>query len=176
MLNNSKYGHRCEDNVLEMTLLRASYDPDLYPDQGPHHISYSLYPHSGSWKQGKVMEEGLAFNTPFQGIEASESESGDLPDSMSLCSLEPNNLFLSTIKLSEDEESLIVRFFEGHGKATEAVLELHKTIRSASRVNLLEEQMSDVAAPVVSGKQIKVRVRPHEVVTLRLNLQEPFEK
>ncbi len=89
LLNETKYGHRCTGEELEMTLLRASYDPDPYPDQGPHLIRYSLLPHAGDWQTAGIAQAGRAFNLPAQAIETPPAATGDLPAGTSLLSLAP---------------------------------------------------------------------------------------
>lgn len=170
LLNNSKYGHRCEGKTLEMTLLRASYDPDLYPDQGPHHIRYSLYPHAGNWDKASVDEQGISYNCPLLAIEATPSEKGQVRSGRSFLSLKPKNLFLSAIKKAEDGDFLIVRFCEGHGKKTQATLDFGRPVKSVTRVNLLEEPLVSPEPATAKGSKVNVSVKPHEIVTLRVSL------
>jgi alpha-mannosidase len=51
LLNDCKYGHDIHDNVMRISLLRSPTMPDPEADLGEHHFSYSLFPHSGGWRQ-----------------------------------------------------------------------------------------------------------------------------
>ncbi len=168
LLNDSKYGHSCTDSTLEMTLLRASYDPDRYPDQGPHAIHYSLFPHEGDWIAGQVQQTGLEFNLPLEAIEMPPNEKGSGCAEESLWELGPGNLFPAAFKKSEDRRAWIVRFFEGHGQSANAVIRLAHAPKKAVRANLLEEPVEGAAAPSIEGNSVRVKVKPHEIVTLRL--------
>jgi alpha-mannosidase len=168
LLNAGKYGHRCEGATLEMTLLRASYEPDPYPDQGPHLIRYSLVPHAGDWKAAGVDEAGQRFNTPLMALETPPGQKGELGASGSLLSLGPDNLLLAAVKRAEDEDGLIVRFVESRGQTANAELTVPKAPKSAARVDLLERPLEGGAAPLLDGRSVRVAVRPHEIVSLRL--------
>ena len=170
LLSDSKYGHRCTDATVETTLLRASYDPDLYPDQGPHKIRYALLPHKGDWVAGGVHEEGVGFNLPLLSVETPPGQGGDLPSGAGLISVDPDNVFLSCVKRAEEGESLIIRFYEAHGCEAEAVVNLPKNVMAVSRVNLLEEPLEGVVPAMADGSRVRVSVKPHEVVTLKVTL------
>lgn len=85
-------------------------------------------------------------------------------------SLSPNNIQLSGVKRAEDDDSLIVRFYESSGKATVAVLAMAWPIQSAKRVNLLEQPLEGVPPAEIDGNTIRVAVRTHEIVTLKIRV------
>jgi alpha-mannosidase len=80
----------------------------------------------------------------------------------------PENLFPAAFKKSEDGQAWIVRFFEGQGRSANAVIRLAQAPKKAERVNLLEEPVEGAAAPSIEGNSVRVKVKPHEIVTLRL--------
>lgn len=166
LLSDSKYGYRCTEDILEMTLIRAAYEPDICPDLGPHTIRYSLVPHRGSWKAGNVDRAGLGFNLPMTGAEAPTGS--DIGKPRAGLALAPGNLFLSSWKRAEDGKGWIVRIFEGRGRAADAVLSFPSAIRSARRADLLENRLPEVSVPRVRGRTVRVRVDPHEIVSLRV--------
>ncbi len=170
LLNVGKYGHRCTGSVLETTLLRASYEPDPYPDQGPHHIHYALLPHDGDWRAAGVDLAGQAFNAQLLALETPPAQPGALPQAGSLLALSPATVQLSGVKRAEDDDALIIRCCEMHGVPAEAVLTLPQPVRTAHRVNLLELPLDGAAAPVIEGHTVRVPIRPYEVVTLKVQL------
>jgi len=169
LLNDSKYGHRCDGHVLEMTLLRASYDPDLYPDQGPHSIRYALLPHAGDWRSAGVADAGVLFNSPLTALEA-PPHPGELPPLHGFIEIGPDSLVLSGVKKPEDGQGLIVRFYEIRGKACRATLRLPQNVRGARKLNLLEDPLEGAAAAACEANHVSLDVRPHEIVTLRVEL------
>jgi len=170
LLNDGKYGHRCTGNVLETTLLRASYEPDPYPDQGQHIIHYALLPHDGDWQAAGIAQAGQDFNLPLLALETPPGRPGTLPETGGLLTLTPSTALLSGVKRAEDDDALVIRFCEMHGQPTDAVLTLTQPVRSAVRVNLLEQPLEGVAAPVIDGHTIRVAVKAHEVVTVKVEM------
>ncbi|KPJ64603.1 hypothetical protein AMK68_01205, partial [candidate division KD3-62 bacterium DG_56] len=64
LLNNCKYGHDVNGQVMRVTLLRSSYDPDPRPDFGHHEILLGLYPHAGDWRTAGTVRRGYELNNP----------------------------------------------------------------------------------------------------------------
>lgn len=65
LLNDSKYGYDVLGNVLRLTLLRGTEQPDPEADQGPHDFKYSLLPHLGDWRQGETVKQAAQLNIPL---------------------------------------------------------------------------------------------------------------
>ena len=104
ILNDGKYGVGIHDNVLSLSLLRATCRPDLLSDRGTHDFGYLILPHASSAQSAGVNRLALEYNTPL--LRAA------LP---SLRLPETNSLFLQSLKLSEDGKTFILRFTEQDG-------------------------------------------------------------
>ncbi len=174
LLNRTKFGHSFENGQLRLSLLRATYYPDEYPNIGINHIQYSLYPHSGDWKNG-VWEEADRFNIP---VYAAEPPSLSLvkthatrPPEDSFMSVSPASVILSGIKQGEGGNNLIIRLAEVCGKETTATVKLPVTITKADRVNIIEFPQDSANKPAVDGKTVRVKLKPHEIVTLSLTTE-----
>lgn len=169
LLNKTKYGHSYHNGDLKLTLMRAAGDPDIYPNLGKFNISYSLFPHAGDWKNG-VWAEGDDFNVPVYAAEppslALVKAHATRPEEKSFFSLSPANVVMSGVKQAEDADELIVRIVEVEGKETTATLTLPLDAKTVRRLNLIEFPLKDVAAPVIKGNTVTVKLRAHEVVTL----------
>jgi alpha-mannosidase len=169
LLNKTKYGHSYFNGDLRLTLMRAAGDPDIYPNLGKFNISYSLFPHAGNWENG-VWAEGDDFNVPVYAAEppslALIKTHATRPEEESFFSLFPANVILSGIKQSEDGDELVIRLFEVEGRETTATLTLPIEAKSVRRLNLIEFPLSGVADPVIQGKSVTVKLKPHEIVTL----------
>jgi alpha-mannosidase len=173
LLNRTKFGHSFDKGQLRLSLLRATYNPDRYPNIGINHIQYSLFPHSGDWKNG-VWAEGENFNIP---VYASEPPSLALAKTHatrrtegSLLSVSPAGVVMSGIKQAEDGKSLIIRLAEVNGKETMAAITLPIPALSATRVNIVELPLGSPEKPLVNGKTIRIRLKPHEIVTLAVQV------
>ncbi len=169
LLNNTKYGHSYHNGDLRLTLMRSAGYPDIYPNIGKFNISYALYPHAGDWKNG-VWAEGDDFNVPVYAAEppslALVKNHASRPEEASFISIDNKNVVLSGMKQAEDGKELIVRLLETEGKETTVNVQLPVAIRSARRLNLIEFPLKDAVTPTVNGRSVKVKVRPHEIVTL----------
>jgi alpha-mannosidase len=169
LLNKTKYGHSVHNGELRLTLMRTAGNPDIYPNLGKFDISYSLFPHAGDWKNG-VWAEGDDFNVPVYAAEppslAVVKNHASRPEQESFFSVFPANVVMSGIKPAEEAEELIVRLAEVEGKETTATVNLPVTVKSASRLNLIELPLQNVTSPIVQGKSVTVKLRPHEIVTL----------
>ena len=133
---------------------------------GEHIYSYAVYTHGGDWKKAAIHRRGHEFNHRLVALQA---DCQDLPNKFQSFVLKPHNLVLSALKKSEKGNAVILRFFETRGDECTAVLSVPSSVRSAEYVNLMEEEPSPLA--IVSG-ELKLKVHPFEIVTLRLLLDE----
>jgi alpha-mannosidase len=169
LLNKTKYGHSYNHGELRITLMRSAGDPDIYPNLGKFNISYSLFPHTGDWKNG-VWSEGEDFNVPVYAAEppslALVKAHAVLAEEASFFSIDAPGVILSGIKQSEDGKELIVRLAEIEGKTTTVNLNIPVDVVSARRLNILELPLENAGKPTVNGKSIEVKINPNEIVTL----------
>ena len=169
LLNKTKYGHSFHNGDLRITLMRAAGNPDIYPNLGKYNISYSLFPHSGDWKNG-VWAEGEDFNIPVYAAEppslALVKEHATRPEEASFFSIDNKGVVMTGMKQSEDGNELIIRLCEIEGKETTVNITVPVNVSSARRLNIIEFPLANVAAPVVNGKTLQVRIRPNEIVTV----------
>lgn len=173
LLNKTKYGHSYTRGDLRLTLMRSAGNPDIYPNLGKFNISYSLFPHSGDWKNG-VWAEGDNFNIPVYAAEppslALVKDHSTRPEETSFISVDASGVVLSGIKQSEDGKELVVRLVEVEGDATTVNLKLPVNISSARRLNIVELPLANAADPIVNGRYVQVKMRANEIVTLGLTI------
>jgi len=174
LLNRTKFGHSYDKGQLRLSLLRATYSPDMYPNMGINHIQYSLFPHTGDWKNG-VWAEGENFNIPVYAAEppslALAKTHSTRPENGSLLSVSPAEVVMSGIKQAEDGKNLIIRLAEVNGKETIATITLPVSVLSASLVNLIELPLESPEQPAVNGREIRVRLKAHEIVTVAVRIK-----
>jgi alpha-mannosidase len=168
LINDAKYGYDALGSTLRLTMLRAPLYPDPTADRGHHHFSYSLYPHAGSWKQAETVLRGYEFNYPMQAWQT-DSHTGDLPASHSLVGIAAHNLVVTAVKKSEDDDSLILRFYEWAGETTHAKITVPAGATHAAEVSLMEQPVADSSAQVVlHGNEVGFNASPYSINTLRL--------
>ena len=123
LLNDSKYGYDAKDNVLRLSLLRGPEWPDPNADQGHHEFTYSLYPHADTWREAMTVRHGYEVNYPLLATTTTRHR-GTLPSSQSFFSTQEDNVVITAIKKDEDDNSLILRFYEWAGKKGDVHLTL----------------------------------------------------
>lgn len=167
LLNDSKYGHDIKDGNMRLTLLKSSCDPNPDADKEEHYFTYSIYSHTGTWKEAKTANQAYQLNVPlFAKVE--EAHLGKLPNELSLAKVNKENIIIEVIKKAEDTNDLIVRMYEFHNKKTNASLTFLNDIESAVECNLLERDLESVN---VDGNSINFTINPFEIKTFKVKLK-----
>ncbi|MDO8587799.1 MAG: glycoside hydrolase family 38 C-terminal domain-containing protein [Armatimonadota bacterium] len=166
LMNDNKYGHDTSDGRMRLTLLRSSYDPDPEPDQGVHDMTYVLYPHAGDWRQGHTVRRAWELNNPLIATVA-ESHKGALATSRSFVSIEPGNLVVTALKMAEDSDDIVLRFFEAFGEPAEARIQIDLPVQNWVESDLMERELPKTGGKITKGA-ITLPVGKHEIKTLLL--------
>ncbi len=162
LLNDCKYGHDIQGNVLRLSLLRAPTIPDPEADQGEQRFTYSLLLHAGGW-EAQTAAEAYALNDPVIVYNAA-SPSGQ-GTSVFFVRCDAQNIIIETVKRAEDGDGCIIRFYESQRRRGEVTIITAFPLERVEKVNLLEESQGELA-PV--GSQVSLFVKPYEIVSLRL--------
>jgi alpha-mannosidase len=170
LINESKYGYDAKNNVLRLSLLRSPTWPDPEADRGHHQFSYSLYPHSGDWKQALTVRRGYEFNYQLRAQQV-DAHDGALPAKHSFVGVVADNVVLTAVKKAEDGDALVLRIYEWAGKTADVRIQLPEGATSASLTNLMEKP--DGGTLAVADHGITVPVHPFEIVSVRVNFARP---
>ncbi|TGB06397.1 glycoside hydrolase family 38 C-terminal domain-containing protein [Streptomyces sp. MZ04] len=169
LVNDSTYGHDVTRTVREpdagttttvrVSLLRAPRFPDPETDQGVHRFRHALVPGAGI---GDAVREGYRINLPERRI-AGGAEVAPL------VAVDNDAVVVTAVKLADDGSGdVVVRFHESRGGRARATLTAGFGIGSVTVTDLLERPLADAPSPERVGDRIAVRLRPFELVTLRL--------
>jgi alpha-mannosidase len=157
LLTDCKYGYSTYGNQMRISLLRSPQMPDPDADVGHHEFAYAVMPHSGGWREAGVVAEAARFESPIRWAPASEERS--------FFAVEDPNLVLDTVKRAEDSDALVLRLYECHGARGTARLRVGIPFTAARRCNLLEDPGAELP---VSGGEIELAYRPHEIISVLL--------
>lgn len=169
LLGGFKHGYSARGNVLGLSLLRGAIWPDPLADVGEHHFSYALYPHPGDWREGRegTVAQAEDFLAPLLPL-ALPVHAGGQPSSRQFLRLSPSSLRIAAFKRAEEGFGYILRLYEAHGGRGEVELDLTALgIRSASRVNLLEEPEEPLS---LRNGHLTLSYAPYQVFSLKLEL------
>jgi alpha-mannosidase len=169
LINDCKYGHDIHDNVIRLTLLRGTTDPDPQADIGHHEFSYALLPHTGPLDES-VLAAAYGFNDPpFSFLINDESRavgpSRSRLDGRSIISSASSNVIVETIKRAENGNGVIIRLYESMRKRGDVQLSCIFPLDSVWRTDLLE---ADIERIDTEGSCFELSVKPFEIITLRL--------
>ncbi|MGH9445319.1 MAG: glycosyl hydrolase-related protein, partial [Terriglobia bacterium] len=152
-------------HVLLSTRKSLAWNPDYwFTQKGTHRYRMSLLPHKGDWRLR--YREALDFNYPLVAFSGSHGEGGRPPaGSQSFLRLDPANLVMTALKRSEDDNRLVLRFYEAEGFETPAQVRFAKPISQAWRASIIEYD-EEPLHPAADGS-LQFSVKPWEIVTIK---------
>jgi alpha-mannosidase len=161
ILNNGKYGHSILGGTIGLSLVRGPLHPDPFADEGEHHFSYAVFPHTGTWVEGHVVQAAQAFNAPLIATTGEGSNPAD--PFVTITGLE---LGFGALKQAHERKGVVLRVYEPHGNRGQSMLTFDRKVKSARLVNILEE---DVDGFIHSeGNTVNLNLRPFELVSVLL--------
>lgn len=169
LLNDCKYGYDAKGNVLRLSLLRSPEWPDPHADEGRHEFIYSLYPHGGTWREAQTVRRGYELNYGLIAVPAT-NHSGALAAEHSFVTVQPDGVVLTAMKKAEEDDSLILRFYEWAGKEADVKLQLPAGATSASETDLMERPIGELP---VQNNTVTVHTKPYEIKTVRVRFDAP---
>ncbi len=159
LLNDSKYGYHTTGNRMRLSLLRGCTYPDEEADMGEHHFTYAVYPHESGTADANLHQKAALLNIPLTVLETAQKES-----SQSWIEVEGENIEFTAVKRAEDNNDIVVRFYETDGARSDVIIHPNFAYKSVERVNNLEEKIANINAEK-SG--IRMTIKPFEIITLR---------
>lgn len=164
LLNDCKYGHDIHDGVIRLTMLKCGTYPNPDADKCHHTFTYSLYPHAGNYREAGTIQQAYLLNQPMTAFKL-QKQSGTLPESYSLLSLDCDNVIAETVKEAEDSDAVIVRLYEAYNQRVRTTLTTGFDFKRVTLCNLLENEVEELPT---DGRAIPLTVRPFEIVTLKI--------
>lgn len=147
--NDGKYGYDTTDNKLRLTILRSAIYADHvgerddfceFMEQGIHECAYMIYPYENNAEADRKAEE---LNFPLRSLTDS-FHNGKLPMRLSCFNCENEDIVVTAIKKSEDNDENIIRFYEANGTDTEVKIKLFdKNIKSRVTHNGIKTYKTD---------------------------------
>ncbi len=162
LLNDSKYGYDAKGNVLRLSLLRSPSWPDPHADEGHHEFTYSLYPHAGTWRDAETVWRGYELNYKLRPVQV-ENHNGALPMMLSFVEVSSPNVVLTAMKSAEDDDAMVLRFYEWAGKESDVTIQVPRAVQRASETNLIEQSIGSLS---VTNASITVHTKPYEIKTV----------
>lgn len=168
--NTATYGHDVSRSTrddggttttLRLSLLRAPHYPDPESDRGEHHFTYVV--HAGVAIAGAV-EAGYRTNLPLRSVQGANAPAP-------LLTLDNPGVVVEAVKAADDHErEVIVRLYESLGVRASGTLTAGFDVDDVVETDLLERPLSHPSGALASheGNQVSLKLRPFQIVTLRL--------
>ena len=174
LVNQSSYGHDVSPAggdehtptmgvMARLTLLRSPQSPDPHPDQGCHHLVYSLLTDA---RVESAHVEAARLNQPLQV----RSGTVELP---STARIEPvhGTAVIDAVKQAFDGSGdLVIRIHEAEGARSRVRLLLDRD-GCVSEVDLLEDPIDEPTQqlPASTCSRVELTLRPFQILTLRVS-------
>jgi alpha-mannosidase len=159
ILNDCKHGYSAQGSTIRLSLIRSSHDPDPRPNDRPQNARWVFLPITAPLVPSTITAAAEVFNHPLLHVPAAANPSGALPPEMSYVSSTSPNVMLTGLKKAEDDDDLIIRFYEIDGLATGVPPQLRLDAATVKVVDFVEDvRDSDPGVPL----------RPHEIRTIKL--------
>jgi alpha-mannosidase len=165
LLNDCKYGYDAYEQLVRLTLVRGSTQPNANSDIGQHRIRYALLVHSGTSDLATVPVAAERFNNPVAVAGAPAITHPDTTTTFSFASVDAGNVTLETVKKAEKSDALVLRLYEHANARATATVTFGVPVKSAKLVNLMEEGGEPVE---LRNNSVTVNLRPFEIATLML--------
>lgn len=140
IINDGKYGIAFDNNVMSLSLLRATIRPDVTSDMGMHDFCYMIMPHSDDAVQAGINHIAFQYNVPLVKADAQYNGSTFAP------------LYLQAMKKAEDSDMIVIRLSEQDGRRGRIKLD-----KKVKLLNMLEE---------VEGETDVIEYKPFEIITI----------
>lgn len=159
---------------------KVTGDKEMVPERKTHVFTYALYPHKGSYRDGRVYKKACEFNdTPFGFSDVSEGEYAVLPEEKAYLKT-PDSFTLTAFKAAgypfanlrkaailPSERGFTLRGFENSGLDGKFTVKTGFGVFGAVETNLLDEEPTPLKA---GGDSVSFNASPYSIKTLTLKV------
>ncbi|MFC1724011.1 alpha-mannosidase [candidate division KSB1 bacterium] len=131
---------------------------------GDYHFHYSIIPHDGDLFESKSYQLAFQSCSPIITKNIDKSD-GELPLDLSFVRVEPEELVVSTIKRAENDEALIVRFYNISNRKLKGKITFYKDLKKIENVDLKEDKIEELS--INKGNSVNLYVPNKRIVTLK---------
>jgi alpha-mannosidase len=167
LLNDSKYGYKIYDNIIDLNLLRSPTVPDPTADRGRNEFTYTLLPHENDLVHSEVISEAAQLNQPPVIFPGKENSGIKIP-----FQLDTDQIILDTVKKAERDNAWIVRLYEPRGMRIKAKLSLAFKSVQVFETDLMENEISqmdiDANKKDQYGFSLCLTFKPFEIKTIKI--------
>ena len=86
--------------------------------------------------------------------------------------MQPDNVIVTALKRAEDQDSLVLRFYEWAGKESEVTVQLPPGAQSAEETDLMEKRLGSLS---VHSSALSVHTKAYEIKTIKVQFASPSQ-
>jgi alpha-mannosidase len=132
---------------------------------GRHTFEYAILTQPGSWEAAPLYREENQYSIQIKCLQIPRQK-GQLPPTSSFVLIKPDELMVSAIKKSYNDDEVIIRLFNPTGKLLRGSLDILPGIKDAWLTDLNEEKKRKI--PVRSNGTITLEVEPKKIITISI--------
>ena len=118
---------------------------------------------------GEAVKRAKEFTQPLVAVLAEKT--GSLPTKLSFFSIHPEEVGVSAIKMSENNEYVVLRIFNRSDTSKNVEISSFFQIEKAWRTNLKEDMLEELET---SGRSIKLSMGPWKIETIAMKIKGPY--
>lgn len=195
LMNDCKYGHEIKGQTMKLTLLKCGTYPNEVADQGEHEFTYSIYSHGKTWRESDTVKLAYNLNVPLWVFIPEDcediKESGEglnrimqnrnyldysfnkdncphfIRNSYIECDLD--HVRIDTIKMAEDDDSIIVRVNEFKNMRGYAKFRTSQLVKEVFICDLIENKIEPIILNTEQGvSMFTIPVKGYDIITLSI--------
>lgn len=163
IISTDRHGYTVRGGRIGLSLLKSPIMPNPWSDLGLSETVYYVYPHIGDYRIGEVYRRAYEVWSGVRWV-IKDNVEGRLPPRYSLIEV-PHGVIIECIKLSEDKDGVIIRFYEVEGREHSIEVRLPGYF-DVYESNILEDIVERIAGDT---DIIDLRFKPFEIKTILLS-------
>jgi alpha-mannosidase len=138
-----------------------------YLQTGDHYYSFSLTTHAPGWES--CTRFGRQANEPLSVVVGPEQTVGaSLSERESFVSVDKDNVVITTMKKAEDDDGVVLRFYETEGKDTDVEFSFKRSIKKAYSTSLIEDNPREILS---DGRRLRFNLKHNSIETIKIYWQ-----
>jgi alpha-mannosidase len=132
--------------------------------EGRHRFTSHLIFHQGDWRRYNIPAQAERFIRPVEIQHIDSKGKNSLTPQFSFISVSPSNLI--TTAFYRQGNDYILRFYEAEGRETTTHIQFFQMVKKVVKTDIINNKIGDI---VPDGKNVRLKVKPSEIVTLRIH-------
>ena len=162
--------------AFEVTLCTVSYRWERLPEMnlnqclGHHILHYAIYPHTGNWESGNVLQWTESFHLPLLPTQTTPHNGIKLPQEKSFINISPPSVAICAFKKSENKKSLIARLFNPTEQKQDVKVTINFPFKGVQLVSFNEIPLEKSSTLKVKNNTIYFEIPKKKIITLMIKL------